>query len=194
MLTFEDTDICRVTNTGDNVVTLKWNGRIWKVKPDQSAVVPINAAILAFGDPRSIKTIRSWKSPITKEVGWVPDRAAEVRRIRTKYAIHSGSDSDFTDASGEIPANVPKVEVEFMDGGEFVPIQTVLDDPHGEGAYLEESNSVDIATLQASLEKTQRQLAMLIAKTDGDIGLGDEDDIPMDDPSETITPKVPVKK
>lgn len=188
-MTFEDTDICRVTNEGDSTLVLGYNNRQYKINPGEKRTVPIYAAIVAFGDPRSIGSIRSWKNPNTNEVGWVPDRAAEVRRLRVRYAILDGHDGTFEDASGKIAPTVPLVKVEFMDGGDFVELPTVLDDPLGEDSIIDQSGAIDIQTLQASLEKTQRQLAMLIQAQGGDLALGSEDDIPTDDPQAAVMSK-----
>lgn len=186
MLTFEDADLCRVTNQGDSTIILSWNSRKFQINPGEVKMVPVFAAITAFGDPRSVGSIRSWKNPTSNEVGWVPDRAAEVRRLRAKYAILEGNDQTLQGSDGSIPLTVPDVRVEYMEGGEFVYYPTVIDDPEGNDAILENSQSVDIQTLQASLEKTQRQLAMLIQAQGADLNLGGEDDIPTDDPEAAV--------
>lgn len=186
MITFEDTDVCQVTNHGKKDITLGWNSRQYVIPAGKKKGVPIQAAIIAFGDPRALGNMRSWRNPISNEVGWVPDRAAEVRRLRLRYGIQDGPEGTFYAADGEIPEAVPYVTVEFMEDGDWVKLNTVLDDPDGEGAVVDGGGAVDIQTLQASLDKTQRQLALLIQQEAGDINLGPEDEIPTDNPTKAV--------
>jgi hypothetical protein len=186
MIAFDETDTCRVTNRGEKDVKIGYNSREYVIKPGQAKGVPVQAALLSFGDPRAVGSIRSWKNPVSNEVGWIPDRASEVRRLRMRYSVQDGPEGGFEGADGKIPLTVPDVSVEYMEEGDWVELATVLDDPTGESASLENNQAIDIQTLQASLEKTQRQLAMLIATQDGEIALGPEEDIPTDSPQVAI--------
>lgn len=194
-VTFEEGDICKVTNLGDDPITFGWNSRSYTIKPKEAKVVPIFAAVTAFGDPRSLTTMRSWRSPHSNEVGWIPDRSSEIRRLRMRYGLIDGNETTLCDRTGFVPERVPDVKVELMDGGDFIEVATVISDPDGNGAVLDEAPAIDIQTLQASLEKTQRQLAMLISQSsDEGLAYATEDDIPTDDPQAAIVDSKPAAK
>lgn len=99
---------------------IQWDSRKYNLVPGQDCFVPFEAAVNMFGDPRSGERIVSNRDE-RGQVGFIPDRATEVRRLRTKYDNLFGNEA--------IVENYPLVEVYELDG---TRITTVLDDPQGE--------------------------------------------------------------
>ena len=112
--------IVRVQNNGPAPLKLGWDGTTWVVKPAQSTFVPLEAAVLAFGDP------------YLRDEASNPSRSEEYRRIRIRYGVYSDLHKidDYVDEKGKsVAGHFPKVQV-FTAEGEELPM--LIHDPEGE--------------------------------------------------------------
>lgn len=119
-------DIVKVVNHGNRPIKLKWDSREYPIAPRTEEFVPFEAAKLYFGDPRSTKNVQSVRDD-RGVVGFVSDRATEVRRLRLLWDHKFGEY-----IPGEVNAFqselIPRVEVFDLKGNK---ISTVLEDPEG---------------------------------------------------------------
>lgn len=118
------------TNPGqeNTPLTVGWNGRETHLQIGKKVFVQLEAATNAFGDPRSAVAAQAipMGDPQSGERLFIPDRASEVRRLRLRYGILDGNDTDFYNVHGVFLA--PRVKLETESGDEII---SVLDDPHG---------------------------------------------------------------
>lgn len=110
-------------------LVIGWNSRYTTLYVDQPAVVQLEAAINAFGDPRSTDVAQNvWLGePGASERLFIPDREAEVRRLRARYAVETGNAGEFKDWNGD--SLIPQVEMKTLQGEDIV---CVLNDPAGQ--------------------------------------------------------------
>jgi hypothetical protein len=137
-----------------------WDNVVYRLERDKPGFVPAAAAWSAFGDPRSGAVVTSSRTR-RGTVGFVPDRATEVRRLRQKYANHDGDDTQFQD--------VPVVEVYDLQNNRLT---TVLDDPSGQTVTAAVQTVAGHEQLLAIINRQQQMLAELYAAA----GLADKAD------------------
>lgn len=137
--------IVRVVNDGDKPIKLGWNGEQWVIAPrGGQEFVPMEAAVLAFGDPYLTDTAE------------IASRSEEWNRIRVRYGIyadlHKIEDgwSDPEKPEKTYPSLLPKVRV-FTSQGEELPM--LMHDPEG-----------DIAKAKLASEATLDSTSDLILK------------------------------
>lgn len=137
--------------------TVEWDSRKHNLQPGRDSFIPFEAAASFFGDPRSGERIVSIINE-RGQVGFIPDRATEVRRLRTKY------DNMFGDET--VIENYPIVEVYDLQENER--IITVLDDPKGdtvriaERTVTQDNELVDIVhAQQKTINEQNKQLVRL---------------------------------
>src|SRR5689334_2685737 len=156
MATYSPGDIVKVTNNGHKAVTIGWDSKYHTIEPGKTKFVPAEAAINAFGDPRTAETPRSVKTD-AGEVAALPSRAQEVKRLRLYYGGGGlGDDRDFT------LVDVPDVTVETLEGEE---VKTVLQDPSGETVNVASHTISESNDLMEIVARQQRQIQLLLAQT-----------------------------
>lgn len=161
-------DTVRATNLGDTPFTVTYNSKSHKLSPGKATFIPVEAAILWFGDPRSIEGAQSYRDEAGAPV-FVPERENEVRRLSVKYGHQTGNVYDYL--SGKTGSDlVPKVEIATVDGE---VIKTVLDDPTGESVIPITQTATERDSLMAIIERQQQQINMLL----GQAGLAGGDPI-----------------
>lgn len=148
-----------IKNTTKRPLTLAWNSREYVLSPGKKTYVQLEAATNAFGDPRSgaLQMSVPIGPPEAGERLFIPSRDAEVKRLRGRYGILTGDDTDFFDGNGTW--RVPKVKLETMDGEELT---TVLDDPKGNSVNPAATPTVTQAhDQQLTIEHLTKQVAAL---------------------------------
>lgn len=153
-------DIVKATNLGVRALTIGWNSKSYKLEPGKPSIVPIEAVINWFGDPRSSSGPQSVKLTSGETLA-IPPRESEVRRLSVLYGHQLGDVYQYLSDGGHDSTPVPKVQLETWDGEE---IKSVLDDPYGESTTSAISTVADNAAQQAMIENLQRQLSMLQAQ------------------------------
>lgn len=155
-------------------LTLGWNSKFFKLRKGKSAFVPVEAAIGAFGDPRSHEKTIAIRDSDGGASGWIPDRASEVSRLRIFY----GGEADRPDMEG---INYPKVEVSNLEGER---IYTVLDDPLGDRVISVSQTTQDKDELLAMLQRQQNEIDNMRRE----LGMLDEVTAESDLPRDDVTP------
>lgn len=174
-------DIVRVVNRDDRPLTIGLGGRSYVLPPDKEVPVPFDAAVIAFGDPRSGENMASMRDE-TGVVYWIPDRPTEVRRLRLKYGLETGNERTFEGTGGRIP----DVRIFTIDGE---PVQFVINDPSGKAVEPARITEQEREGLMAIVERQQRQIEMLLTHfnmEEGAVPLPKEPpDVPADVPAES---------
>lgn len=130
-------------------LALVWNARRYEIPVNGSQFVPFEAMANAFGDPRSTENMSSYRDE-AGNVGFIVDRATELRRLRTLYDNQFGNESEVKWA--------PEATVEDLEGN---PIRTVLDDPQGEAVTPVTTTALDRDQLLAQVQRQQRMIELL---------------------------------
>src|SRR5215472_12677419 len=121
-------DILKVENVGSRIFRGMWDMVDYVIAPFQHDFLPFEAVKLFFGDPRATDKVRSVHD-VRGIVGFLPDRPAEVRRLRLMYDHGFG---DYTGKEGPDivwdPQKIPLMEVYTLQNER---VWTVLDDPVG---------------------------------------------------------------
>ena len=166
-------------NVGDTVMVIYhgpqdkykigWDGREKELAKGKEVFIPFEMACNWFGDPRSagnMSTVRDHK----QTVGWIPDRATEVRRLRIVYGVqHAHEGKIFLDDTIPLPldnaaaslykridATIPRVELYDLETRER--LYTVLEDPAGDHV----SSAFITVTKEERQEKRIKQLEDLV--------------------------------
>lgn len=138
-----------VIHDDSSPLVLQWNSRKYPVEVGGKTHVPFEAAANAFGDPRAAENMGSFKDE-AGNVGFILDRATEVRRLRTLYDNQVGPENQILYA--------PHVSVSDLDGN---AISTVLDDPEGASVHPVITTATDKSALEAQIAKLQRTVELL---------------------------------
>lgn len=158
-------EFCRVTNKKDNLLKIKYNGQIYNLPSGREVVVPFEAAVLWFGDPRTIDKVQLLRDNNGKVQNMLPSRPDEIKRLRFKYGADlTGDESTFEETiNGQRKPmeNLPDVTVVDLDGNE---ITMVTSDPEGlyvlGGAVAPAINQND--SLLQIVKKQERQIQLLM--------------------------------
>lgn len=149
----------QVINKGNTPFSIQWNSRVHKLEPSKPSYVPVEAAVLWFGDPRSGDSAGSFRTE-SGEVVVIPDRSSEVRRLCVKYGYQTGGEIEFlTKGKGHEDNNVPRVEVRSLDDDSILP--TVLSDPLGDEVLPANVSVADNNDLLALIKSQQQQISAL---------------------------------
>lgn len=178
----------------DEPIVLGWNSKEYPLLPGRQTHVPLEAAVNAFGDPRSIDSTQHIPigDPRSGERLTVPSRSDEVRRLRLRYAIYDGDDTNFKNGEGNEP--IPKVKLSTIDGEDLT---TVLEDPYGESTITAVRTVSQENDAAAMIEHMQRQIDAL-AKLVRDQAASDQitskqegiNDLPADEDTGEPTPDI----
>jgi len=141
--------IVRAVNKDNIPLTIGYASVSYTLYPDKDTFIPVEAAMVWFGDPRSGERVRSLKGE-DGGVQFIADRATEVRRLRIKYGNGMGDETKFS--------NVPNVELYTPEGER---ITTVLDDPAGETVMAAKSSIAEQQSVQDLLRQQQDQIDAL---------------------------------
>lgn len=176
---FSPGDILKATNLGSRPLTIGYNSRAYKLEPGKPTIIPWEAAVIWFGDPRSAEKAQRVFDDAGNAIG-IPPRDSEVNRLRVKYGHQVGSVNDYLKNGGGNDTPVPKVELTTWDDQ---AITTVLDDPEGESVIPAVSTMADSASQQAMIQNLTRQLEMLKAAVgvQSEGAQSDSSDLPEDD-------------
>lgn len=173
-------EFCRVTNNKDNVLKIKYNGRIYDLDPHRPVVVPVEAAILWFGDPRSIDKVQLLRNEHGKVQNMLPSRPDEIKRLRFKFGADlTGDESTFleTQEDGTITTmhNLPDVLIQTLEGQE---VKMVVNDPDGRHALGADQQPAtnQSAELLEIVKRQERQIGLLMRQLQ--IEVDDEDTSP----------------
>jgi hypothetical protein len=174
-------DILRVENVGTKIFRGMWDQIDYVIPPFGEDFLPFEAVKLFFGDPRSTDKVRSVHD-VRGIVGFLPDRASEVRRLRLLY------DHGFGDYTGKEGAEVvwdadkiPHMNVTTLKGER---IWTVLDDPVGTTVLP----AVTTQAQDAELRDVVRQQGQLIRSLMDRLGVATVEDVSdyTDPPQENV--------
>jgi|SRR6516164_2741738 hypothetical protein len=156
--------------SSEREITIGWNNHFVTIPPGESRTATWDAVINFFGDPRAVDDMFSAKDD-AGVVSWVPDRATEVRRLRSKWG------NSFAVEEGKIIG--PPVEITNLQGER---IWTVYEDPQGEHVNprliaVENQQNLDtqIRQLQKQVETLQRM------QMTGDLPVDTSEAPPVDD-------------
>jgi hypothetical protein len=175
-------EVFRIRNMADTEFKGMYNGNVYKALAGSETIVPVEAAILWFGNPhaRDIDARRL-------------DRTAEFKRLRVKYGAYDNLD----DPNGVTPmweSVKPQVEVYTLDGDRVI---TVVDDPFGEMTATVEVTRSERTEQQGQVEALTAQLAdmqaMLNRLVNGETTDPDADPEAAEDapPGSMVPPPVP---
>lgn len=139
-------DIVKVINHGPRPLKLMWDSRKYVIAPDAEEFVPFECAKLYFGDPRALENVQSVRDD-RGVVGFVSDRATEVRRLRLLWD-HSFGEYIPGEVDAFDTARIPHVDV-FTVRGERVPM--VLDDPEGNAIIPAQQTRTEQTDMRAQL-------------------------------------------
>lgn len=156
----------------DEEIRLGFANKTFTVRKGKSVFVPLEAMIIACGDPRSTDKIITVREAGGEATGWIPDREGEVYRLRSKYGQEPTGRKDFDDI------HVPKIEVTNLEGER---VYTVLDDPYGEKGIVTTSTTAEKDELLAMLERQQGQIDKLRSELGTLDEVQNEMDLPTDD-------------
>lgn len=170
-------DILKVENVGTRIFRGMWDQVDYVIAPFGEDFMPFEAVKLFFGDPRSTDKVRSIHD-VRGIVGFLPDRPAEVRRLRLLYDHGFG---DYTGKEGPDvvwdPDKIPQVRVTTLKGDR---VFTVLDDPVG-STVLPATTTV---SQDAELRDVVRQQGQLIRSLMDRIGVSHVQDVPITSPDD----------
>lgn len=195
-------EFCRVTNENTKPFKGKYERQVYVIDPGQTVTVPFSAAILWFGDPRSIDTVQLLRNEYGKVTNMLPSRPDEIKRLRFKHGGNlTGDESTFeeTDDNGRtfLMPHLPVVSVRTLDGD---VITMVVSDPEGNNPLGAEPKpaSNQSAELLEIVRKQERQINLLIKQLEINTGYEDTDvepndliattDIPLYEPNEDELP------
>lgn len=144
--------LVRAVNNEEVPIKVKWDSIDYWLQPGQDAYIPTPCAWLFFGDPRATDVIQAVKDG-KGIVAYIPDRAAEVRRLRIKWGAGiEGDDATFDQV------NIPDVQIFSVTGEE---ITTVLQDPLGVTIMPASTTVSSDEALRELVAQQQQQIAAL---------------------------------
>lgn len=143
-------EIMQVTNNGNK--NLEWWGtrRQYILHPKKMTMVPFHVIVKYMGDPRSdFKKTETFKCP-DGQMGVIPERGGELRRLSINYGLYQGKIK-------ELPKVAPKVTVLTLNGIELdFPIRNPSCKTYKYDTL--DNRNIDVRT---ELERLQGQIAAL---------------------------------
>lgn len=167
-------DYVNVENLGDKPLVLEYDSRRHVIEPGATRPIPFEAANVYFGDPRASGVIAAKRDSVGR-VQFIPDRATEVRRLRTLYDNQLGDEREIV--------NHPQVRVTDYDGN-LVP--TVLHDPAGDSVTTATPTISENEQLREMLRRQQQTIDLLAQRLGVDPTSGRElapSEVPADEQS-----------
>jgi hypothetical protein len=153
-------------------ITLGWDNREYTILRGKKAIVPFEAMVLRFGDPRSGENIQSIKTPGGGVNGWIPDRKSEVARLRLLWGAHADNYPKFDDI------DVPNVRVYDLNNE---PIATVMEDPEGKESIPVTQTESEKDAMYELLDRQQAQIDALRRELGVTDEISTESELPSDD-------------
>lgn len=154
----EPGEFCKVRLNAEPERTIEYAGRKYRLPVGTEVIVPTEAAIAWFGDPRSIATIQPVTNPLNGEKTFIADRPSEVRRLRFKWGLEFGDEESFEDSPDAAHA-IPDVDLFTLEG---IKIKTVLQDPSGNTVNAAFTSKSDDEALRSLVERQQHQIDLLL--------------------------------
>lgn len=142
-------DYVQVTNKGSKPLVLMYDSRTHVIEPGATRPIPFECSNVYFGDPRATSMMAAKRDNVGR-VQFIPDRATEVRRLRTLYDNQSGAETEVLD--------YPPVEIRDYDGN---LITTVLEDPAGDSVTAASVTIDENEQLRQMLARQQQTIDML---------------------------------
>jgi hypothetical protein len=158
-------------------IILGWASREYTIPRGKKVIVPFEAMANRFGDPRSGSKILPIKEPGGETTGWIPDRKAEVARLRLLWGAHADNYPRFDDIS------VPKIVVTDLNSE---PVYTVVDDPEGKATEPVTQTADDRDALLSMLDRQQQQIDRMRADLGLEPEIAAEENLPSDDDHEPL--------
>jgi hypothetical protein len=143
-------EIMKVTNNGR--ATVEWMGtrRQYVIAPKATTMIPFHVVVKYLGDPRSdYKKTETFKTP-NGEMGVIPERNGELRRLSVNYGLYQG-------AIKNLPKVAPKVTVLTLND---IELQFPIYNPKNPTYKYDtlDNRNIDVRT---ELERLQSQIAAL---------------------------------
>ena len=175
-------DIVRVTNVGDEIVTWRFHGQDYLLRPDVPIAVPTGAAKLHLGDwdahdRENDKARADVRERLNFKYGMLgAPFYSKTPRETVAIADHDAAGKQLVDQETYTPAemvdgrrmfmhpNLPRVVVEDVDTG--ARILTVVDDPDEDistGVAVAQERESTTAAVRAELRSTQERMDRLIS-------------------------------
>ena len=155
---------------------IAWDGKEFVLERDKEKFIPFELAANYFGDPRAMGVIATTQDQ-KRRVGWIPDRATEVRRLRTLYGVQHGDESTIFLPDGildsmtnqdqalhwkRIDANIPRVQMYDLETRER--LYHVLEDPLGEHVTPATMTVTNEQRLQSRVDRLEDLVRTLTAE------------------------------
>ena len=141
-----------------------WDGEdyLGGLEAGKAKLVPFDLVRVFFGDPRSVPGVRGRTEDRHGQVGDIPPREHEIRRLATLYGIYDVN-------MGRLAEAVPDVEITTADG---VTVVCPAIDPDGSHVYGHDADSAEIHDVATQLQHMREQIALLEqqAKAEGKRG------------------------
>lgn len=183
----------RVQNVDTTELAFMYARKVYRIPVGSEIWMPFEAIKLYFGDPRSTSSTSKIKDPETLQTQFIPDRAAEVLRLRqlyppSKIVFTEVIPGDRSLLETGISDRVPRVHV-FTITNER--LYTVIDDPMGDrsiGAVA--PTRFDSLQAQQIIDRQQKMLDAMMKRmgmTAADLTDADDTGSPRDADTDTNT-------
>ena len=143
-------EIMKVTNNGRTIIEWWGTRRQYLIGPKETKMVPFHVVCKYMGDPRSdFKKTETFKTP-NGEMGVIPAREAELRRLSVFYGVYQGRIKD-------LPKVAPKITVMTLNDVTLdFPISNQKSKTYKYDTL--ENRNIDVRT---ELERLQKQISDL---------------------------------
>jgi hypothetical protein len=153
-----------------------WDGTdfLGGLEPGYAKLVPFDLVRLFFGDPRSVPGVQGRTEDRKGNVGDIPPREQEIRRLSTIYGLY--------DVNAELlPRAVPDVTITTADDVEVI---CPAADPDGTHVYGYAGTTAEVHDVATQLSNMRKQIAMLEAaqRAEETNGKNDGSDVVTDGP------------
>lgn len=184
---------------------IAWDGKEFVLERDKEKFIPFELAANYFGDYRAVGGIKAVQDQ-KRRVGWIPDRPAEVRRLRVIYGVQHGDESQVYLPDGlidsirdpekkehwaKIDANIPRVQMFDLESRER--LYHVLEDPAGEHVTPASMTVTNEQRLQSRVDRLEEILQTFTAKNAPGEGLVTPEGIIPGNPDAPVREKSPAE-